>query len=998
MSDLSTRCYSFCFVACTLIVWPSTAHAQQITAEAYTGLPYGVGRVTMPSPSEPLPPGELASMMETRAYQLSAADGRLFYPAFAEEGSLLNALSDSGLLGNNGGLLGNNGGLSGNNERVSGNEGLPGDRPLLGRGRRRGATRRLGDGRLLGRLRDGLRAIDSAVPQTSTVYFLFRGEEPLELALQSSSYDSITVVPQDEPRAHRQLFSKWWQTYRDMLQRQTEASDYPPLVETYLAHMLAARWGLDGVQSAERSEPREALDLILGTEQQRQRAMQQTLTGRRVPDRVANLPVPAEPAWAELPLLDPAAQPEIEPIAHYVPEECLYIRFGTFANYLWMNQLMEDYGGDISRMVKLRGHQANPSERLQRQLALKQSALAEILGGQVISDVALIGRDLFLREGAAMGILFEARNPLLKTDIDRQRNEAFHRERQNGAVMETVVIDGHDVSFLSTPDNRLRSFYAVKDNYHLVTTSHGIVARFLQAADGNRSLGESAEFANARSAMPVSREDTIFVYLSSRFFQGLAGPQYQIELQRRLQAVTDIELVKLARLAAAAEALPGHDVADLVAAGLLPPGLQQRVDGSRPQIIDGELYDSLRGARGTFLPVTDVPLVAVTADESRRYRRLAEFYQTHWQQTDPLMVGIKRWALEQPRRERVVIDAWMLPFDAQQYGLVTSMIGEPSTRQITSVADDVVSVQATMRGGMWRPSVGTHHLFLGLQDMAVDPALASGGSLLQTLSILRGAPGYLGAWPKPGLLDLIPAVGGQPDALGYSQVPVLGLWRRQFGDFSVLSFVPSVLESVTPQLTVDQTDSQAQIRVRVADLSDAKVKQWLNDLYYRRARQASINNARFLHTLSQQLAVPRQDARAVAEDLLDVQLTCALGGEYQLRQHPSGLMHWASSSWELENNRPTAAPPDYEAPPWEWFRGLVAELTMYQDKLMVHAELDMQRKASESKLNLPLFDRLFGNKNPQQQNEPQPPAVPRTPPAEPLPEPLPPPPTSSGPR
>ena len=295
-------------------------------------------------------------------------------------------------------------------------------------------------------------------------------------------------------------------------------------------------------------------------------------------------------------------------------------------------------------MVTLRGHAAGRNERFQRQLAIKESALAEILGGQVISDVALIGRDLFLDEGAAMGILFEARNPTpLSRNINSQRANAQVLHQQEGAAFQTLAIGGQDVSLLSTPGNQLRSFYAISGKYHLVTTLRRIVQRFLETAEGQRSLGKAAEFADARAAMPVSREDTVFIYLPSRFFQGLASPQYQIELRRRMRAITDIQLVQFARLAAQAEGLPAASLDELVVTVLLPVGFNQRPDGSRVVLEDPNLPDSLRGNRGTFLPVPDVSLGGVTQQESAWYQTLAAFYQSHWQQTDPLMVGIKRW-------------------------------------------------------------------------------------------------------------------------------------------------------------------------------------------------------------------------------------------------------------------------------------------------------------------------------------------------------------------
>src|SRR4029078_789087 len=120
---------------------------------------------------------------------------------------------------------------------------------------------------------------------------------------------------------------------------------------------------------------------------------------------------------------------------------CFYARFGRCKNYLWLNNLFEEYGGDISSMVTLRSYLAPMNKRVQNQLGLEQNLLAELLGDQVISDVALVGRDTFTREGAAIGILFQATNSrILKNDLSQQRQRALDRAKEKGATAQTLTI------------------------------------------------------------------------------------------------------------------------------------------------------------------------------------------------------------------------------------------------------------------------------------------------------------------------------------------------------------------------------------------------------------------------------------------------------------------------------------------------------------------------------------------------------------------------------
>ncbi len=277
---------------------------------------------------------------------------------------------------------------------------------------------------------------------------------------------------------------------------------------------------------------------------------------------------------------------------------------------------------------------------------------------------------------------------------------------------------------------------------------------------------------------------------------------------------------------------------ELIRLGLLPRNLQQRPDGSRAVQQGTQWVDEPRGVRGTFMPIPDMEVQSVTAAETAQYQQVAAFHRDQWDHMDPLIVALKRFSLDQEGRERLRIEARMLPFDRQKYGLVTSIVGPPSQMQVRPAAEDIVSIQLVLQGGLLRPSVGPHLLFLGLRDADV-PLDFGRRSLLRTLMILRSAPAYLGAWPMLGLLDLLP-LGTAPDSQGYSQLP-LGLWRRQTPEgLSLLSFDPAILESTLPQLAIERSDYQAQARIRVGDISQAKIRPWFNTLnYQRRMRRRS---------------------------------------------------------------------------------------------------------------------------------------------------------------
>ncbi|MHC4399295.1 MAG: hypothetical protein ACYTG0_06425 [Planctomycetota bacterium] len=61
----------------------------------------------------------------------------------------------------------------------------------------------------------------------------------------------------------------------------------------------------------------------------------------------------------------------------------------------------------------------------------------------------------------------------------------------------------------------------------------------------------------------------------------VVSPRYRIEMTRRADALADLQLAQLARLAARAEGLDGDRLESLIEAGLLPSDFLKRPDGSR---------------------------------------------------------------------------------------------------------------------------------------------------------------------------------------------------------------------------------------------------------------------------------------------------------------------------------------------------------------------------------------------------------------------------------
>jgi hypothetical protein len=888
-----------------LFVMVSLAAASDVLAEdvfvtAAVGEPFGVVTIEMP----------LDSAMFGRTFpalRVSGSDGRVLYPV--------------------------------SNDLIT--LGRPSDRPAP----------EAGGGRLLNRVGSLIRELasgDELLQQTVArrVSFLFLGAEPLTVTLsdQQGVIGNYPVVPRQDPAVHASVLRTWWTGYTNAAQQQVEAADHPAIVQLYLIAMLSRRIGLPLPNWYAESEQNEdqllsTLKLIGGVDGLGESMFGQAAAGMQ-PAQVPSEPLPAPPRWLSEGVRSDVKDAVVEPIAKRVPPDCFYIRYGSFQNYLWFQDLTDAHGGDITRMITLRGIVNDSAERLETQLHMKMTQLSRMLGGTVIEDQALIGRDLFLTDGASMGVLIKSRNGfLLKTSINGDRTKLANEDAS--VTLENIKIDGRDVSLLSSSDNRVRSFLTQDGDYIFVSNSRKLTEQFIDVANTGRSLAATPEFMLARKLMPLEREDTIFAYFSPAMLRGLVSPEYLIELRRRMFAKADVSLLQLARMAGSVESkMPRSEqgVERLTAEGFLPPSFGLRADGSGVFELGDNALDTKRGARGTFLPIADIEIESVTPEEFAWYSRIANEYSNRFASMDPIMLGIHRDENDADSKlERITIHAEVAPFDPGKYGKYAKQLGPPTRVAMQFAPDDIIAVQAHVASEQVGPPT---HLFAAIKD-TVPPTPEQFEGIIKAYFALRQLPGYLGAWPQPSTLDRLPlGLGrGQPVGPGMSRL-LGGLYRFSDGQFSILSFQPDVITQSLPFLAATDVPNSAQIRAAIGDLNGSQIEGWVNGQLYSRARTSSMATAHFLDLITSQFQLPPDQVLPAVRRILGTDVQCSLGGQFEF-----SLTHgqWISTAW----NGPVAAPnapADYVAPAMKWFRGAQVSVTQLDDRVLADAVINLARE------------------------------------------------------
>ena len=145
-------------------------------------------------------------------------------------------------------------------------------------------------------------------PQSATVYFLFTGDEPLELTLYGPTGSSQRVAPRADPEQHRRLLDEWWKEYTKVASRANRNDEYPHLVDVYLTSMLSRRLSLPAVEiprrpllanllgTASPADLDETAGLVLGTESARLATERATLLSTAATAEAADQPLPAPAA------------------------------------------------------------------------------------------------------------------------------------------------------------------------------------------------------------------------------------------------------------------------------------------------------------------------------------------------------------------------------------------------------------------------------------------------------------------------------------------------------------------------------------------------------------------------------------------------------------------------------------------------------------------------------------------------------------------------------
>lgn len=900
------------------------------------------------------------------------------------------------------------------------------------------------------------------------IWFLFKSSDtsgPLRLRMRGSgeSRELRVEIEACKPDPfERKYAKKWRKQFIDAMAAQRAVNDYPPILEDYLESMLLGRVRAKKEDSKNKKKGKvkslsRTVGVLLDLESTRNDLIAESMNP--LPnDRLVRTSLPQP---IELPVKRSPVSPQtpvVEEIAKVVPASCFYLRFGNWNNQIWLKGLIEEYGGDLSRMLTVRGYKNLVQSKFLEQLCVQSGPLDKWFGGTKVNDVALIGSDFYFRSGAGVGVVLQAQpnqTESLRKNFENKRKKIVQEARERifqrlprntgltiddidsvwQGVSESREFAGHDVNFIETRLRRAdvknenvlkatleerviyRSYYVVKGDFHLITTSVEIVKQFLAIQNGKSvSLAESQDFRAFRSKDPfnVENNNRILFFASNAFLRNLFKPGFQIELARRNRLSARIQVLEMATLAAANEGVRFFDadnvIAQLIDGKFLPKGFDlQGLERNGQSWVDQE-----RGRFGFFKPLADVTVEDCTRLEFGEYEEIKAAVGVSIRNLEPVYFHLDRRKKADDDGSRsieiVSFDSRITAIGEDDLDWALGRLGPKMESEIewgnagknrageeeSENAPPIVKLNLSLKKKPIFKRNFDYRLFLVVDDDAeFDPQVdLKAPSVLQ--QILAEVPGFVAAQPAAGVLDwffpegrresvvdessnlLIVDEGGNESTvrrndkwvIRESKLLISPLYRLSestdaAGDgaevrgFNAVSYNLARLQGLELKNLKIPLDDRCQFHLEINELApESNINRWVNSINYRRSWQTSIANVKFMNFVSRQLGTDPRKVQAICQDLLGVELVCSLGGSYKVVKTGGGIDMIFSDAWPDFKN--PELPKDYQAPVLGWFRGCDLRLSKEVDGERFELTGTLEVERAPAGFALPVFEGFKG--------------------------------------
>ncbi len=179
-------------------------------------------------------------------------------------------------------------------------------------------------------------------------------------------------------------------------------------------------------------------------------------------------------------------KPEISPLARAVPDDFYFVQFRSLGKLVDLMDNGDLWGRHLFSQSVQTARTQMAGERIKAQLAVEVHPVLRPFYNTVVTDVAVTGSDLFLREGTDVTLLFRFRQPVVfKTQMDAFLGSA--QKAHPDARRSTGEYRGVSYVKLASADRAVHVFSAYpQDDLHVRTNSEAGPAPRDRCHTGNR--------------------------------------------------------------------------------------------------------------------------------------------------------------------------------------------------------------------------------------------------------------------------------------------------------------------------------------------------------------------------------------------------------------------------------------------------------------------------------------------------------------------------------
>ncbi|MEO2023298.1 MAG: hypothetical protein ABGX05_15865, partial [Pirellulaceae bacterium] len=269
-------------------------------------------------------------------------------------------------------------------------------------------------------------------------------------------------------------------------------------------------------------------------------------------------------------------------------------------------------------------------------------------GPSMINSVALTGSDPYLRTGADVAILLEAKSTaLVRKFIDAQL--AARGGQYKTAKSVAGELAGVSYTGMKSPDRVICSFAATLGKTVVITNSLAQLQRLIETHQGTRTaLGKLSEYTFFRQRYPLGDgQETALMLISDKTIRRWCGPRWRIGSSRRTRATATMAELQASHLDALVR---GEISSDLVTvdAGLPDAGVLR--------MLDSGVHSAVYGTLDFQTPIVELEMEHVTREEAQLYGRWRDGYQRYWSNFfDPIAVRF------QVTKSKLATDVTVMP-------------------------------------------------------------------------------------------------------------------------------------------------------------------------------------------------------------------------------------------------------------------------------------------------------------------------------------------------